>query len=75
MNGNQNKPKKTIEVRTNICRNYDLVSSSYDYYALLLCKITKISLLLMVHLFDSCAPSPKRFESEYAVEYNFNPLM
>ena len=52
MIGNENKPaKKTIEVRTNKCSNFDLISSFYDYCAFLIFKITKISPLLMVHLF------------------------
>ena len=51
MNWNQNKAKKAIEVRPNIYQNYDLISSFYDYCALLIYKITENSPLLTVHSF------------------------
>ena len=51
MKTNQNDEEIEIEVRTAKCQNYDFLSSFHDYCPLLICKITKIFPLLMVHLF------------------------
>ena len=53
MNWSRNKAPKTIEVRTDKCQNYDLISSFYHYCALLMntrTEITKIVQFLIVYL-------------------------
>ena len=49
LESNQNKAKKTIEVRSHKYQNYDLISSFYEYCSRLICKITKNYPLLIVH--------------------------
>ena len=51
INGSQNKAPKAIEVRTDTCQNYHIISSFYHSCAFLINKITKNSQFLILNLF------------------------